>query len=76
MIYRWFAEPERRGLHPTEDHELRARGHVASLRADSEEFAAPWDRHEVGRRTTLEKRFLHPLVGEARLRMPAAAPVA
>jgi transcriptional regulator with XRE-family HTH domain len=87
MIYRWFTEPERRGLHPAEDHELRARGHVASLRAvhgrpgpdpeadelvnsllaESEEFAALWDEHEVGRKAVLEKRFVHPLVGEVRL---------
>ena len=87
LIYRWFTEPERRGLHPVADHELRARQHVASLRAvhgrpgpdpeadelvarlraESEEFAALWDRHEVGRRTVLEKRFVHPLVGELTL---------
>jgi transcriptional regulator with XRE-family HTH domain len=87
MIYRWFTEPERRGLHPAEDHEVRARQHVAGLRAvhgrpgldpeadelvalllaESEEFAALWGRHEVGRRTVLEKRFVHPLVGELTL---------
>jgi transcriptional regulator with XRE-family HTH domain len=87
MIYRWFTEPERRGMHPADDHELRARGHVASLRAvhgrpgpdpeadelvdallaESEEFAALWDEHEVGRKTAVEKRFLHPLVGEVTL---------
>jgi hypothetical protein len=87
MIYRWFTEPDRRGLHPVEDHETRARQHVANLRAvhgrpgpdpeadalvaallaESEEFAALWDRHEVGRRTVLEKRFVHPLVGELTL---------
>jgi hypothetical protein len=87
MIYRWFTEPERRVLHPSEDHEVRARQHVASLRAVhgrpgpdpeadelvatllavSEEFAALWDRHEVGRRTAVEKRFVHPLVGELSL---------
>jgi transcriptional regulator with XRE-family HTH domain len=87
MIYRWFTEPERRGLHPAEDHEVRGRQHVASLRAvhgrpgldpeadelvarllaESGEFAALWDRHEVGRRTVLEKRFVHPLVGELTL---------
>jgi transcriptional regulator with XRE-family HTH domain len=87
MIYRWFAEPERRDLHPPEDHELRARQHVANLRAvhgrpgpdpeadelvarllaESEEFAALWERHEVGRRTVIEKRFIHPLVGELTL---------
>jgi transcriptional regulator with XRE-family HTH domain len=87
MIYRWFTEPERRGQHPVEDHEVRARQHVASLRAVhgrpgpdpeadelvssllavSEEFASLWDRHEVGRRTTVEKRFVHPLVGEVSL---------
>jgi transcriptional regulator with XRE-family HTH domain len=33
MIYRWFTEPERRTLHPVEDHAVRARQHVASLRA-------------------------------------------
>jgi transcriptional regulator with XRE-family HTH domain len=87
MIYRWFTEPERRDLHPVEDHEVRARQHVASLRAvhgrpgpdpeadelvaaliaESEEFAALWERHEVGRRTAVEKRFIHPLVGEVAL---------
>jgi hypothetical protein len=87
MIYRWFAEPERRALHPVEDHEVRARQHVANLRevhgrpgadpeaeelvalllAESEEFADLWDRHEVGRRTVIEKRFVHPLVGELTL---------
>ncbi|MBS1891379.1 MAG: helix-turn-helix domain-containing protein [Actinobacteria bacterium] len=87
MIYRWFTEPERRGLHPDEDHEIRARQHVAALRAvhgrpgpdpeadalvarllaESEEFAALWGRHEVGRRAVLEKRFVHPLVGELTL---------
>jgi transcriptional regulator with XRE-family HTH domain len=87
MIYRWFTEPERRALHPAEDHEVRARQHVASLRAvhgrpgpdpeademvatllaASEEFATLWDRHEVGRRTAVEKRFVHPLVGELTL---------
>jgi transcriptional regulator with XRE-family HTH domain len=87
MIYRWFTEPERRELHPVEDHEVHGRQHVASLRAvhgrpgpdpeadelvaalqaDSEEFAALWDRHEVGRRAMVEKRFVHPLVGELTL---------
>jgi transcriptional regulator with XRE-family HTH domain len=87
MIYRWFTEPERRGLHPAEDHELRARGHVASLRAvhgrpgpdleadalvgallaESEEFTALWDEHEVGRKAATGKRFVHPLVGELAL---------
>jgi transcriptional regulator with XRE-family HTH domain len=87
MLYRWFTEPERRGLHPAEDHELRARQHVASLRAvhgrpgpdpecdalvaallaESEEFAAFWERHEVGSRQTTDKRFIHPLVGELTL---------
>jgi transcriptional regulator with XRE-family HTH domain len=87
MIYRWFTEPERRGQHPVEDHELRARSHVASLRAvhgrpgldpeadelvaallaESDEFAALWDEHEVGRKAAKEKRFLHPLVGELTL---------
>ncbi len=87
MIYRWFTEPERRGLHPAADHELRARQHVAGLRAvhgrpgpdpeadelvaallaESAEFAALWERHEVGRRTVVDKRFVHPLVGELTL---------
>ena len=84
MIYRWFTEPERRALHPAEDHEVRARQHVAALRAvhgrpgadpeadalvdallaASEEFAALWAEHEVGSRTTTDKRFVHPLIGE------------
>jgi transcriptional regulator with XRE-family HTH domain len=84
MIYRWFTEPERRELHPASDHEVRARQHVASLRAvhgrpgpdpeadalvdallaASEEFAALWAEHEVGSRTTTDKRFVHPLIGE------------
>ena len=87
MIYRWFTEPERRGLHPAAGPRVRARQHVASLRAvhgrpgpdpeadelveallaASEEFAALWARHEVGRRTATEKRFVHPLVGELTL---------
>jgi MmyB-like transcription regulator ligand binding domain/Helix-turn-helix domain len=33
MIYRWFTEPERRTLHPAAEHDVRARQHVASLRA-------------------------------------------
>jgi transcriptional regulator with XRE-family HTH domain len=84
MVYRWFTEPERRTLHPVEDHEVRAREHVAALRAvhgrpgpdpeadelvdallaESEEFAALWEQHEVGHRTATDKRFVHPLVGE------------
>lgn len=87
MVYRWFTEPERRTLHPAEDHEVRARQHVASLRAvhgrpgpdpecdalveallaASEEFAACWERHEVGSRQAVDKRFVHPLVGELTL---------
>jgi hypothetical protein len=84
MVYRWFTEPERRSMHPLADQALRAREHVAALRAvhgrpgpdpeadelvaallaASEEFAALWAEHEVGRRTATEKRFVHPLVGE------------
>ncbi|MBS1860612.1 MAG: helix-turn-helix domain-containing protein [Actinobacteria bacterium] len=87
MVYRWFTEPERRALHPAEDHAVRARQHVASLRAvygrpgpdpeaeelvaallaASEEFAALWERHEVGSRQASDKRFVHPLVGELTL---------
>jgi transcriptional regulator with XRE-family HTH domain len=87
MVYRWFTEPERRGIHPAADHEFLARRHVAALRAvhgrpgpdpeadelvarllaESEEFAAMWERHEVARRTTTDKRFVHPLVGEITL---------
>lgn len=87
MIYRWFTEPERRSLHPVEHHDLRARQHVAALRAvhgrpepdpeadelvtrllaESEEFAALWERHEVGRRSATDKRFIHPLVGDLTL---------
>ncbi|HEY4429352.1 MAG TPA: helix-turn-helix transcriptional regulator [Solirubrobacteraceae bacterium] len=87
MIYRWFIEPECRGLHPLEDQPLRARQHVAVLRAvhgrpgadpeadelvgtllrQSREFAELWERHEVGSRTTTDKRFVHPLVGELTL---------
>lgn len=37
---------------------------VAALLAESEEFAALWAEHEVGRRTATDKRFVHPLVGE------------
>jgi transcriptional regulator with XRE-family HTH domain len=33
MLYRWFTEPERRSLHPCQDHDIRAREHVAALRA-------------------------------------------
>jgi transcriptional regulator with XRE-family HTH domain len=87
LIYRWFTEPERRSIHPVDDHDLRARRHVAALRAvhsrpgpdpeadelverllaESEEFRAIWDRHEVARRTSADKRFVHPLVGEMTL---------
>jgi hypothetical protein len=87
MIYRWFTEPERRGLHPAEDHAVRARQHVAALRAVhgrpgpdpecdelvtallavSDEFAAFWEEHEVGSRQAVDKRFVHPLVGELKL---------
>ena len=90
MIYRWFTEPERRGLHPVEDHEIRARQHVASLRAvhgrpgpdpeadalvaallaESEEFAALWDRHEVGRRTDGGKALRPPAGRRADARLP------
>jgi transcriptional regulator with XRE-family HTH domain len=44
-----------------EDHE--ARELLASLLRESEEFAALWRRHEVGRRPPTKKRFLHQLVG-------------
>jgi transcriptional regulator with XRE-family HTH domain len=37
---------------------------VAALVAESEEFAALWAKHEVGKRTATDKRFVHPLVGE------------
>ncbi|GLY97974.1 helix-turn-helix transcriptional regulator [Actinoplanes sp. NBRC 103695] len=33
------------------------------LRSTSEEFAALWDRHEVGLRWSEDKRFVHPQVG-------------
>lgn len=33
------------------------------LRADSAEFAALWDDHEIGRAYSTEKRFTHPEVG-------------
>jgi transcriptional regulator with XRE-family HTH domain len=37
---------------------------VDALLAQSEEFAALWEQHEVGHRTATDKRFVHPLVGE------------
>jgi transcriptional regulator with XRE-family HTH domain len=40
---------------------------VAALLDASEEFAALWEQHEVRRRTQIEKRFIHPLVGELTL---------
>ncbi|MFF1279367.1 hypothetical protein [Streptomyces sp. NPDC058299] len=36
---------------------------VAELRAAGEEFARLWGRHEVSRRRTAVKRFVHPVVG-------------
>ncbi len=33
LTYRWFVEPEHRLIHPAQDHALRARTHVAALRA-------------------------------------------
>ncbi|MGD1058571.1 MAG: helix-turn-helix transcriptional regulator [Solirubrobacteraceae bacterium] len=33
MIYRWFTEPEQRGIHPQADHPMHSRIHVAALRA-------------------------------------------
>lgn len=35
--------------------------------AESDEFATLWERHEVGRRSATDKRFVHPLVGELTL---------
>ncbi len=40
---------------------------VEALLAASEEFAACWERHEVGSRQTVDKRFVHPLVGKLTL---------
>jgi transcriptional regulator with XRE-family HTH domain len=87
LVYRWFTEPDRRFVHPVDDHDVRGRRHVAALRAvhgrpgpdpeadelverllaASEEFRELWERHEVARRTSADKRFVHPLVGEMTL---------
>ncbi|MFT3863704.1 MAG: helix-turn-helix transcriptional regulator [Solirubrobacterales bacterium] len=40
-----------------------ARELVGLLRAESEEFASLWDRHEVGIRRDTRKRLIHPTVG-------------
>ena len=47
-----------RSAEDPEAHEL-----VEHLLRESEEFAALWERHEVGRRAATMKRFLHPLIG-------------
>jgi transcriptional regulator with XRE-family HTH domain len=47
-----------RSAEDTEAHEL-----VEHLLRESEEFAAQWERHEVGRRPATMKRFVHPLIG-------------
>ncbi len=33
LIYRWFARPEVRALHPPDEHAMHSRGHVRMLRA-------------------------------------------
>ncbi len=33
IMYRWFTQPSARAHHPTEDHDLHTRAHVAALRA-------------------------------------------
>ncbi len=47
-----------RSAEDPEAHEL-----VERLLRESAEFAALWERHEVGRRPAKMKRFLHPLIG-------------
>lgn len=56
-----------RAVHGRPEPDPEADELVARLLADSEEFAALWERHEVGSRAMRDKRFVHPLVGELTL---------
>ncbi len=76
--YRWFTDPSARDRFLTEDHPKHSRFYTAALRAASvhheselvgvllrasPEFAALWERHEVGLQWSDTKRFVHPQVG-------------
>jgi hypothetical protein len=52
-----------RAVHGRAADDPEARELVDHLLCESTEFAALWERHEVGRRATTMKRFVHPLVG-------------
>lgn len=52
-----------RAVHGAPREDSEADELVAHLLEASDEFAALWDRHEVGSRSGTLKRFLHPVVG-------------
>jgi transcriptional regulator with XRE-family HTH domain len=52
-----------RAVHGRDPGDAEARELVDLLRAESPEFAALWDEHEVGVRRDTRKRLLHPTVG-------------
>lgn len=52
-----------RAVHGRSGDDPEADELVAALRAESDEFAMLWERHEVAQRAPMRKRFVHPLVG-------------
>lgn len=52
-----------RAVYGRNGDDAEAREMVERLRAESPEFAALWDRHEVGVRRDTHKRLIHPTVG-------------
>jgi hypothetical protein len=52
-----------RAAHGRAADDPEVRGLVDRLLRESDEFAALWERHEVGSRAGMAKRFVHPLVG-------------
>jgi transcriptional regulator with XRE-family HTH domain len=52
-----------RAVHGRDPGDAEARALVEQLRDESAEFAALWDRHEVGLRLDTNKRIAHPTVG-------------
>jgi transcriptional regulator with XRE-family HTH domain len=52
-----------RAVHGRASEDPEARELVDRLLADSDEFAALWERHEVASRAGTIKRFVHPLIG-------------
>jgi len=52
-----------RAVHGRSTEDPEANELLESLLLVSEEFAALWERHEVGNRPSTMKRFVHPLVG-------------